>query len=141
MRYPIVIETANEDAARGVVVLDLPGCFSAGDSLRAALMAAEEAAAAWIDTTLDSGGGVPPPSPIEVIQAVADYAGWAVGVVSIDPALLDGTTERVSGSSRIGSSRLETVSNDTEAPRGSPRGSPQGSPREAAGEAPRESAR
>jgi predicted RNase H-like HicB family nuclease len=95
MRYPVVIETGTEDTAYGVVVPDLLGCFSAGDTLDEALTAAEEAAAAWVDATLDSGGTVPSPSSIEAVQALPDYAGWAVGVISIDPALLDDAIERV----------------------------------------------
>ncbi len=95
MRYPIVIETGNAQTAYGVVVPDLPGCFSAGDTLEEALAAAEDAAAAWIDATLDADGIVPPPSPIEAIQAMPDYAGWAIGVITVDPSLLDDTIERV----------------------------------------------
>jgi len=94
MRYPIVIETGSAETACSVVVPDLPGCFSAGDTLDEALAAAEEAAAAWIDATLDEGGTVPPPSPVSRIQALPDYAGWAVGVITIDPALLDDARER-----------------------------------------------
>lgn len=46
MRYPIVIEPGSGETAFGVVVPDLPGCFSVGDSLDEAIQAAEEAAAA-----------------------------------------------------------------------------------------------
>jgi predicted RNase H-like HicB family nuclease len=45
-RYPIVVEPCTETAAYGIVVPDLPGCFSAGDTLDEAMAAAEEAAAA-----------------------------------------------------------------------------------------------
>jgi predicted RNase H-like HicB family nuclease len=48
MRYPIAIEPGTEASAFGVVVPDLPGCFSACDSLDEAISAAEEAAAAWM---------------------------------------------------------------------------------------------
>jgi predicted RNase H-like HicB family nuclease len=37
MRYPIAIETGDAEHAYGVVVPDLPGCFSAGDTLDEAL--------------------------------------------------------------------------------------------------------
>ena len=37
MRYPIAIERGTETAAYGVVVPDLPGCFSAGDTLDEAI--------------------------------------------------------------------------------------------------------
>ncbi len=95
MRYPIAIEIGTETAAYGVVVPDLPGCFSAGDTLDEAVTAAEEAAAAWIDATLDAGGDVPGASPIEAIRNRPEFAGWAIGVIGVDPAALDSTVERV----------------------------------------------
>lgn len=95
MRYPIAIEPGTETAAFGVVVPDLPGCFSAGDTLDEALTGAEEAAAAWIDATLDEGRAVPMPSSLEAIRDNADFAGWLLGVITLDPALLDDTSERV----------------------------------------------
>ena len=95
MRYPIAIETGSETSAFGVIVPDLPGCFSAGDSLDEALSGAEEAVAAWIDATLDAGQAIPLPSPLDALRDNPDYAGWTLGVVAVDPALLDDTTERV----------------------------------------------
>jgi predicted RNase H-like HicB family nuclease len=95
MRYPIAIEIGTETAAYGVVVPDLPGCFSAGDTLDEAVTAAEEAAAAWIDAALDAGDAVPTPSSIEAMRARPEYAGWVFGVVAVDPAALDSTVERV----------------------------------------------
>ena len=95
MRYPILIEEGTEDAAFGVVVPDLPGCFSAGDTLDEALDAAKEAAAAWIDATFDGGGAIPKPSRLDEIRRLPGYEGWAVGLVELDDALLDDTIERV----------------------------------------------
>jgi predicted RNase H-like HicB family nuclease len=95
MRYPIAIEPGDETTAFGVVVPDLPGCFSAGDTLDEALAGAEEAAAAWIDAALDVGEAIPPPSSLEAVHTNPDFAGWTFGVVTIDPALLDDTVERV----------------------------------------------
>jgi predicted RNase H-like HicB family nuclease len=95
MRYPIAIEPGDETTAFGVVVPDLPGCFSAGDTLDEAISGAEEAAAAWIDATLDSGGAVPSPSSLESVQANPAFRGWAIGVITLDPALLDDAAERV----------------------------------------------
>jgi len=43
MRYPIAIESGDSKHAYGVVVPDLPGCFSAGDTLDEALTNAREA--------------------------------------------------------------------------------------------------
>ncbi len=95
MRYPIAIEPGTETAAFGVVVPDLPGCFSAGDTLDEAIAGAEEAAAAWIDATLDAGQAIPAPSSLDEVRQNPDFAGWAFGVITLDPALLDDTTERV----------------------------------------------
>jgi len=95
MRYPIAIEPGGESVAFGVVVPDLPGCFSAGDTLDEAFAGAEEAAAAWIDAALDAGEAIPTPSRLEVLRENPDYAGWTFGIVTLDPALFDDTIERV----------------------------------------------
>jgi len=95
MRYPIAIEPGTENTAFGVIVPDLPGCFSAGDTLDEALVGAEEAAAAWIDAALDAGRAIPQPSSLEQLRGNSDFASWTVGVITIDPALLDDTVERV----------------------------------------------
>jgi predicted RNase H-like HicB family nuclease len=95
MRYPIAIEIGNETTAYGVVVPDLPGCFSAGDTLDEAITATEEAAVAWIEATLDAGGVIPPPSSLEAIRAMPEYDGWAYGLVNVDPTALDTRSERV----------------------------------------------
>jgi predicted RNase H-like HicB family nuclease len=95
VRYPIAIEPGNEGTAFGVVVPDLPGCFSAGDTLDEAIAGVEEAAAAWIDATLDSGGIIPPPSSLDAVRENPEFRDWTFGIVTIDPALLDDTTERV----------------------------------------------
>ncbi len=95
MRYPIFIEPGTAHSAFGVVVPDLPGCFSAGDTLDDALDAAKEAAAAWIDAALDNGTPIPSPSPVETIASRPDYVGWIVGLIDLDDVLFDDTIERV----------------------------------------------
>jgi predicted RNase H-like HicB family nuclease len=95
MRYPIAIEPGTETTAFGVIVPDLPGCFSAGDTLDEALAGAEEAAAAWVDAALDAGEAVPAASSLDALHGNPDYAGWTFGVITLDPALLDDTIERV----------------------------------------------
>jgi len=95
MRYPIAIEAGTEATAFGVVVPDLPGCFSAGDTLDEAMAGAEEAVAAWVDAALDAGEAIPMPSSLESVRQHPDFAGWAFGVITLDPALLDDTIERV----------------------------------------------
>jgi len=81
MRYPIAIETGDESTAYGVAVPDLPGCFSAADSLDEAIEAAAEAATAWIDATLDAGGTIPAASPLAAVQADPAYQGLTFGPI------------------------------------------------------------
>jgi predicted RNase H-like HicB family nuclease len=95
MRYPIAIEPGDEKTAFGVVVPDLPGCFSAGDTLDEAMSGAEEAIALWIDSKLDAGEAIPTPSSLDKIRLNPEFEGWIFAIVAIDPALLDDTVERV----------------------------------------------
>ena len=94
MHYPIVIEAGGDDTAYGVVVPDLPGCFSAGDTLEEAIAGAEEAVAAWIDAALDAGLEIPAPSPLEAVRKDPAYAGWTVALVDVDPVLFDDSYAR-----------------------------------------------
>ena len=95
MRYPIAIEPGSESTAWGVVVPDLPGCFSAGDTLEQAMVEAEDAITAWIEVAIDSGQDIPPPSDIEALRAAhPELAGWPWALVKVDPAMLDDTLER-----------------------------------------------
>jgi predicted RNase H-like HicB family nuclease len=95
VRYPIAIEPRTENSAYGVVIPDLPGYFSALDTLEEAIAGAEEAGFAWIDAALDAGEAVPPPSSLEAIRARPGYSGWILSLVTIDPAALDDAVEQV----------------------------------------------
>ena len=95
MRYPIAIEPGTDTTAFGVIVPDLPGCFSAGDTLDEAIAGAEEAASAWVDAALDAAEAIPAPTSLQAIRQNPGYAGWIFGVITLDPTLLDDTTERV----------------------------------------------
>jgi predicted RNase H-like HicB family nuclease len=95
MRYPVVIEIGTADTAFGVVVPDLPGCFAAGETLDQAMFNAEQAIALWIDAALDAGDAIPPPSTLDTIRRRKDFRGWTFGLVSVDPAALDDSIERV----------------------------------------------
>jgi predicted RNase H-like HicB family nuclease len=96
MRYPVAIEPGTDTEAFGVVVPDLPGCFSAGDTMDEALANAEEAITAWIEATLDAGQDIPQPSDIEALRkANKAWKAWIWALVKVDPAVLDDTLERV----------------------------------------------
>ncbi len=79
MRYPVVIHK-DEDSAYGVTVPDLPGCFSAGETLEEALSSSQEAILSHIEALLMDGEAVPKQRPLKVHQENEDYADsvWAL---------------------------------------------------------------
>ncbi len=84
MKYFIAIEPGTDDTAFGVVVPDLPGCFSSGDTLEEAIDNANEAAKLWLETVIDDGGTVPSASSFADLQTKNDYKGWIWAVINID---------------------------------------------------------
>ncbi|ANE56742.1 MULTISPECIES: type II toxin-antitoxin system HicB family antitoxin [Methylomonas] len=95
MRYPIAIESGDETHAYGVVVPDLPGCFSAGDSLDEAIANAKEAIELWMETVIEDGEAIPEAAPIAKHQADPEFAGWIWAVVEVDLSKLSGKAKRV----------------------------------------------
>ncbi len=65
--YPACFYPA-EDGGYTVIVPDLPGCISEGDTLAEALEMATDAASGWILDELESGKPVPPPQNIKDIR-------------------------------------------------------------------------
>jgi predicted RNase H-like HicB family nuclease len=95
MRYPIAIEPGDERHAFGVVVPDLPGCFSSGDTLDEAIDNAREAIELWLETVIDEGGSIPEPKPVSAYQRKRMFAGHVWALVTIDIASLSDKTERI----------------------------------------------
>ena len=96
MRYPIAIELGKEKSAWGVVVPDLPGCFSAADtSLEEAIELAKEAMELWIETAIDEHQEIPAPSSLQDLQKKKEFKGWTWALVEIDPAFLSDEIERI----------------------------------------------
>jgi len=96
MHYPVVVEPGSETTAWGVVVPDLPGCFSAADSgLDEALQNAREAIALWMEDAIANHEAIPKPSKIETLRASGQFDGWIWAVVPVDAAWMDERVERV----------------------------------------------
>ncbi len=96
MKYPIAIEPGSDTTAWGVVVPDLPGCFSAADEgLDEAIENAKESIALWIEEAISNGDAIPKPSSITDLQKSGEYDGWIWAVAEVDPALMDSTIERI----------------------------------------------
>ena len=101
MQYPIAIEPGDDKHAFGVIVPDLPGCFSAGDSAGDAMAQARDAILLHLGGLLDEGKAPSPPSPVDMhagnpgLVAKADFKGWIWAIVEIDPEDLSDAVERV----------------------------------------------
>jgi predicted RNase H-like HicB family nuclease len=95
MRYPIAIELGDDKHAYGVAVPDLPGCFSAGDTLDEAIVNAEEAILLYLEDTADADKAPPAPSALEKLRRGKHWRGWTWGVVDVDIAKLSTKATRV----------------------------------------------
>lgn len=94
MRYPIVIHK-DKDSDYGVIVPDLPGCFSAGDTADEALSNAIEAIECHIEGMLADGEPVPVSKPLELHQRKRDYAGGIWAMVDVNLSKLSGQVKRI----------------------------------------------
>ena len=85
MRYPIAIEPDDNTHAFGVIVPDLPGCYSAGDTLEEAHSNAQESAELWLEAVLEDGGSVPQPSAPETLRREhPEWADWIWSTMEVD---------------------------------------------------------
>ena len=94
MRYPVVIHK-DPDSDYGVTVPDLPGCFSAGETIDEALNEAIEAIECHVEAMLIDGEPIPAPNPIERHKNNPDYQDGVWALVDVDITRLSGKTKRV----------------------------------------------
>ncbi len=95
MRFVIAIEPGNDTTAWGVTVPDLPGCFSAGDTMDEAMDKAREAIDAWCQAVIEDGGDIPDARPLAEHQADPDFTGWVWGVVDVPVERYFGPAEKI----------------------------------------------
>jgi len=94
MKYPIIVHK-DPDSDFGVTVPDLPGCFSAGDTMEEALQNTEEAILTHIEGLLLDNDSIPSPSSMEELIKRNNDTSAIWGVVSIDLNKLSERTKRV----------------------------------------------
>jgi predicted RNase H-like HicB family nuclease len=94
MRYPVVIHK-DKSSDYGVTVPDLPGCFSAGDTLEDALTQAVEAIECHLEGLLLDGDEIPPAQSVETHRKNRDYAGGTWALVSVDLSRLASKAKRI----------------------------------------------
>ena len=79
MLYPIAIERGTDTEAFGVTVPDIPGCFSAGDTLEEAIENVKEAISGHLEILAEDGEEIPLASDLAKSVDDPDYKGmiWA----------------------------------------------------------------
>ena len=95
MKFIIAIEPGTESTAFSVVVPDLPGCFSAGDTLDEAIDHAREAIDLWCETVIEDGGDVPVAKTLAEHQSDPEFAGWIWAVVEVPVERYFGPAEKL----------------------------------------------
>lgn len=95
MFYPIAIEAGDKSHAYGVIVPDLPGCFSAGATLDQAIANAKEAIAAHIELLVELGKDIPGVSTVETLANHPDFKGYTWALVDVDITRLMGGSEKI----------------------------------------------
>jgi predicted RNase H-like HicB family nuclease len=95
MRYVAAIEKGDKKHAYGVVVPDLPGCLSAGDTLDEALSNVKEAILLHLGGLMNEKIPVSVPKLLEAHQKGYKYKGWTWAVVEVDLMEIDDKTERI----------------------------------------------
>jgi len=89
MRFVAIVD--GEPGAYGVVVPDLPGCTSGGETIDAALRNAVEAVTLWVEDARADGEKIPQPRSAEKLRKRPEIAAALAdgGVLAYVPLVLD----------------------------------------------------
>jgi predicted RNase H-like HicB family nuclease len=89
MKFLIALESGTDTTAWSVAVPDVPGCFSAGDTMEEAMNNARHAIEQHVEVLMEDGFQVPTPRSLVHWQGDPEYAGlvWAVADVSVEKYL------------------------------------------------------
>jgi len=68
LTYPACFYKDDDTGSYAVVVPDLPGCVSGGDTLADAILMATDAASGWVLDELEDGRAIPPASALEKLR-------------------------------------------------------------------------
>ncbi len=94
MNYPITIHK-DKNSDYGVTVPDLPGCFSAGETLEEAAAMAEDAIQCHKEGLLLDGDPIPEPRTLEEHQTNLDYKEAIWMLVPVDLGKISGKAKRI----------------------------------------------
>jgi predicted RNase H-like HicB family nuclease len=93
MKYPVAIQK-DEDSCYGVTVPDIPGCFSAGESLDEAINNVQEAISSHLEILAEDQKLAPKSSLVDIHINNEDYTGATWAYVDIDVSPYLGKTEK-----------------------------------------------
>ena len=94
MQFPIFIHK-DKDSDYGVIVPDLPGCFSAGDTVENAIHNTHEAIECHLEGLLMDNESIPLKKSIEQHLDNPDFKDGVLAIVEIDVSRLSGKTTRI----------------------------------------------
>lgn len=94
MRFPVVIHK-DPDSDYGVTVPDLPGCFSAGETVDEALTEVVEAIETHLEGMLLDSEPITTPKTIEFYKDDPEFADGIWAIVNVDISKLSGRSKRV----------------------------------------------
>ena len=94
MRFPVVIHK-DPESDYGVTVPDLPGCFSAGETVDEALTEVVEAIETHLEGMLLDAEPIPAPKTVEFYKDEPEFADGIWAVVRVDISKLSGRSKRV----------------------------------------------
>jgi len=94
MLYTVIVHHTG-GSAYGVTVPDIPGCFSAGDSMTEALANAVEAIEMNLELLSEQDASVPDASDASIYVEEAAKTGGFIAVVDVDVTRFLGKAERI----------------------------------------------
>ena len=95
MHYPVAIEKGEDGQSYGVIVPDIPGCFSAGDTIEDALHQAREAIEGHLQLLAEDGLKIPKPGMIGDHAENPELAGLIWALVEVDEMQFLGRAEKI----------------------------------------------
>ena len=95
MKFTIAIEAGTKKTSFGVVVPDLPGCFSAGDTVEDAFENVREAIAAWCEAQALDKKDLPQVQSMSYWQKQKNFKGWTWGIVEVPVEKYFGPAEKI----------------------------------------------
>lgn len=93
--YPIAIEPGDSKRAYGVTFPDIPGCFSAGDTIDEAMIMAREALEGHLECLAEDGQEPPKPRELSDYVSKDEFKDYTWALVSIDPFPYMGKSQKV----------------------------------------------